>query len=181
MPKYAGIDPSLTGAAVVTFDTDTKDTHVASFSSSPDDGTVKSKFNRIDKLSDKIVAAVIKDSAPIAVGIEGPAYSSNTGKVWDRAGLWWLVVTKLHTLGVEIYEVTPTSRAKYATGKGTSGKDEVLLAAARRYPDIEFKTNDQADALIICAVVARLLDNPFDGELPKTHLDALTKLKKDMK
>lgn len=181
MSKYAGIDPSLTGAAVVTYDTDTGEKSVVSFSSKPDKGTIKSRLERIDSLSDKIVEAVVKGTLPTAVGIEGPAYSSNTGKVWDRAGLWWSVIFKLDKYDLDVYEVPPTMRAKFASGKGNAGKDEVLLAAARTYPDFDFKTNDQADALVICALIARAHDEPFDGGLPKTNLDAIIKFKKDNK
>ena len=180
MPKFAGIDPSLTGSAVVTYNTETKEQLVASFSSSPDKGTIQSKLARVQTLSDKIVGAVVQDGVPLAVGIEGPAYSSNTGKVWDRAGLWWLVVQKLEDLGITVIEIPPTSRAKYITGKGNAGKDTVLLEIARNYADFDVKTNDQADALGICAFIARLHDQAFDGDLPRTKTDAIAKLKKDI-
>lgn len=181
MPKFAGIDPSLTRSGVVTYDTDTGEQYVGSFSSSPDKGSVDSKFRRVDQLSDSVVEAVVEGGVPLAVGIEGPAFSSNTGKVWDRAGLWWLVVQKLILLGIDVVEIPPTSRSKLATGNGRAGKDEVLLAVAKNYPDFDIKNNDQADAVVLCDMIARIRGFRLGEEtLPKNRLDAVTKLKKDI-
>lgn len=181
MPKFVGVDPSLTSSGVVTYDTQSEERRVASFSSSPDKGTVESRYLRVNTLAAKISAFASEGGKPVLVGIEGPAYSSNTGKVWDRAGLWWAVVQEFLSMGIMVVEVPPTSRAKYSTGKGNAGKDEVLLAASRQYPDFDIKDNNQADALIICAAVARLHGHPFDGDLPKNKLEAIDKLKKDLK
>ena len=104
--------------------------------------------------------------------IEGPAYSRANPGMHDRSGLWWLVVDAIYNRGYELAVVTPTSRAKYATGKGNAGKDQVLLAVARRYPDVEVTNNNEADALVLAAMGARRLGHPID-DLPKTHLAAL--------
>ena len=72
--------------------------------------------------------------------------------------------------------VPASSRAKYATGRGNAGKDEVLLAVSRRYPHAPIVNNDQADAVALAAMGARLLGEPIEDSLPKTHLDALAKL-----
>ena len=78
--------------------------------------------------------------------------------------------------GVPVLPVPPSCRAKYATGKGNAGKDEVLLAVARRYPHAPVGGNDEADALVLAAMGARLLGEPVEDSLPKAHLDALAKL-----
>ena len=65
---------------------------------------------------------------------------------------------------------------KHATGKGNAGKDEVLLAVSRRYPQAPIVNNDQADAVTLAAMGARLLGEPVEDSLPKAHLDALAKL-----
>lgn len=181
MPKFAGVDPSLTSSGMATFDTESGERSVASFSSSPDKGSIESKLARVEGLAAKIVDAVCLGEAPHAVAIEGPAFSSNTGKVWDRAGLWWLVVKGFSDRGVLVVEVPPTSRAKYATGNGRAGKDEVLLAVARNYSDFDIKNNDQADAVILCAMIARVHGVPFDGDVAKNRLEAVIKLQKELK
>ena len=65
---------------------------------------------------------------------------------------------------------------KHATGKGNAGKDEVLLAVSRRYPHAPIVNNDQADAVALAAMGARLLGEPVEDSLPKAHLDALAKI-----
>lgn len=177
MPKYAGIDPSLTSSGVVTYDTETGARTVASFSSSPDKGTIASRLQRVQTLALKVVDAACAGGVPDRVAIEGPAFSSSMGKSWDRAALWWFVVQTAISRGCEVIEIPPPSLKRYGTGKGNAGKDEVLLAVSRTYPDFDIKNNDESDAVVLCALVARLSGNPFDGDLPKIKLDALTKLK----
>lgn len=106
------------------------------------------------------------------VVVEQPAFSRSTGSMHDRSGLWWLAVAKLRSLDRPVVEVTPTARAKYATGKGNAGKDAVLAAVVRRYPDVEVTGNDEADALVLAAMGARWAGHPIDDP-PKTHLAAL--------
>lgn len=179
MPKFAGIDPSLTGTGVVTFDTGTGIKKIASFSSSPSGDSVIGKHSRLTDMSNRIVGSVVEGGFPVLVAIEGPAFSSNTGKAWDRAGLWWYVVDRLIHHKIPVLEVPPTVRAKYGSGSGRAGKDEVLLATSRTYPDFDIKNNNDADALLLCAFAARLAGHPFDGSLPKLRLAALDKFEKD--
>lgn len=75
--------------------------------------------------------------------------------------------------------ITPSQRAKYATGKGNASKDAVLLAVARRYPTVEVTDNNEADALVLAAMIARLAGRPIETSLPQTHLDALAKVRWD--
>jgi crossover junction endodeoxyribonuclease RuvC len=114
------------------------------------------------------------------VVIEGLAYASRSPHATERAGLWWLVVDQLLAEHVPVAVVSPTARAKYATGKGNAGKDQVLAAVVRRYPDVDVTGNDQADALVLAAMGARSLGCPIEAGgitgLPKTHLDAMTKV-----
>lgn len=110
--------------------------------------------------------------------IEAPAFSKGNGMAHERAGLWWMAYQMLIGLGPAspVLVVRPNLRAKYATGKGTAGKDEVLLAASRRYPKVPITNNNEADAVVLAAMVACLHDCPVDN-LPRTHLDALLTLR----
>lgn len=110
---------------------------------------------------------------PHLVVIEQPAYSKNAGSTHDRSGLWWLVVNEISLSGYQVVEVTPSARAKYATGKGNAGKDDVLAAVVRRYPHVETRGNDEADALVLAAMGARHLGAPID-DLPLTHVVAMS-------
>jgi crossover junction endodeoxyribonuclease RuvC len=104
-----------------------------------------------------------------AVVIEGPSYNSRDGKAFDRAGLWWMVVGRLTAREVPVIEVTPTAVKKYATGNGTAGKDQVLAAVIKRYPNIDIPGNNEADALVLAAMGARAYGQPIETSLPKTH------------
>jgi crossover junction endodeoxyribonuclease RuvC len=122
------------------------------------------------------MARIITESRALEadlVVIEAPAFSRTTGSQHDRSGLWWLIVSHLHAVKRPVLEIAPNLRAKYATGKGNSGKDEVVIAVTRRYPGVEVKTNDEADALVLAAIGRRLLGEPLEASLPQTHLDAL--------
>lgn len=122
------------------------------------------------------IALTVEGYPPDLVVIEQPAFSRTTGHMHDRSGLWWLVVADLHLAGIRTVEVAPTARAKYATGKGNAGKDEVLAAVVRRYPAVEVTGNDEADALILAAMGTRHLGQPIEESLPKLHLEAMAKV-----
>lgn len=136
-----------------------------------DDGT---PFNRLRAIRDRV-----RDYAATAtdlVAVEGLAVQSRTGQALTRAGLWHLVMEDVDARGVAWVQVPPTSLKKYACGKGNAGKDEVLAAAVRRFPAIDVRGNDEADALWLAAVGADLLGVPM-LEIPKMHRDALAKLR----
>lgn len=108
--------------------------------------------------------------------IEAPAFSKNVGMAHERAGLWWMIYQAAAGYGhVPILVVKPNLRAKYATGNGGAGKDQVLLAASRRYPGVPMTNNNEADAVVLAAMGARVLGHPVD-QLPRTHLDAMKTL-----
>lgn len=178
---YAGIDPSLTGTGVFTYNTDTKEYRVSTFSTPADDGTLPSKLARIEKMSKVVWAFLVGEGMPTHVAIEAPAYSSNTGKVWDRAGVWWLLVKKLNDNQIPTLEIRPTMRSKYATGKGTSNKDAVLLAVARNYQDFDVTDNNQADALLLCCMIARICNNPIEESITSGRLEAIDTVRKEVK
>lgn len=95
--------------------------------------------------------------------IEAPSYGSHTGSQHERGGLWWAVADMLWGLGIPIATVSPKGRAKYATGKGNTGKDEVLAAAIKRYVQFDITSNDVADAVILAAMGRRHLNEPIDS------------------
>lgn len=116
--------------------------------------------------------AVEQCQIPVLAVIEGIAISRTTGHVMTRAGLWWLVVDALDSRPyVSWAQVSPTGRAKYATGKGNAGKDVVMREVARRFPTFA-GGEDEADALVLRAMGMDHLDVPM-AEMPKTHRAAL--------
>lgn len=111
------------------------------------------------------------------VVIEGPSYGSkNSGSGHERAGLWWQVYREVWvTYTKNIIVVPPTVRAKYATGRGNAGKDEVMLATAKRYPEAAIGDNNVADAVILADIGLRQM-RVESCQLPVTHTAALKTL-----
>ena len=173
----AGIDPSLTSTGIAVVDTGDRvflgTSRVGSKGHLADSWA--SRAARIARLADRVTGEV-PDGARLVV-IEAPSLAQrNAGSAHDRAGLWWGIYQRLAASGVEVLPVPPAVRTKYATGKGNAGKDEVLLAASRRYPHAPIVGNDDADAVVLAAIGARLLGEPIEDSLPKTHLDAIARL-----
>jgi crossover junction endodeoxyribonuclease RuvC len=132
---------------------------------------------RLDYLVEQAAKAV---AGATLVMLEGPAYGSAAGARQsghhERAGLWWLVAHQVWRGHAPLVVVPPNVRAMYATGKGNAGKDDVLAAVIRRYPQAEVMGNDQADALVMAAMGARHLGLALEPALPETHKRALDKL-----
>ena len=173
----AGIDPSLTSTGVAVVDTQdrlTIATHTVA-SKGRRDASWRERWERGVDLAADIGALVPRDSELVVV--EAPTLSQGRqGGHLDRHGLWWALYGNLTRAGHDVLVVPASSRAKYATGRGNAGKDEVLLAVSRRYPQAPIVNNDQADAVALAAMGARLLGEPIEDSLPKAHLDALAKL-----
>jgi crossover junction endodeoxyribonuclease RuvC len=179
-----GIDPSLrsTGLALLSVAGETQSWGVTTIRSSAPTGAPNAElaqFRRMKRIvgdiQETIFLSVELGQTPHLAVIEGPAYSKNEGMAHERAGLWWFVYELMVGMRVPICVVRPNLRAKYATGNGTSGKDEVMLAASRRYAAVPITNNNEADAVVLAAMGARLRGCPID-KLPKTHIEALKTL-----
>lgn len=135
--------------------------------------------NRIQLITRSIIGDIDNELAqPELVAIEDMPYGATGAGTIDRAGLWWAVVIDLQNRGIPVVQVNVSTLKIYATGKGTKvGKDEVMLAIARRYPDAPIESNDEADAFALAAIAARALGQPIEESLPQTHLRAMDKVK----
>lgn len=173
--RVIGIDPSLTATGVAIVATD-ETPAVGCITSKPDGDTITDRLDRITVAARTITEHAIRPRVVDLAVIEAPAYASRSGQQHDRSGLWWAIVRRLHGMGVPVMAVPPTSRAKYATGRGNAGKDQVVAAVVRRYPDADVNDNNEADALVLAAIGARWLGYPIESSLPVGHLAAMVKL-----
>lgn len=164
-PRYrvAGLDISLTGTGVATRGGTTLIT-----STGHRRDTLVQRHTRLKGIADQILTAV--GHVDLAV-IEGPSHHSVGGSVWDRGGLWWLIVDRLCARDIPVAVMPPMSRAKYATGKGNSRKAAVMEAAQRRYGAI-LDNDNEADALVLRAAGLDWLGVPL-AEVPGGHRAAL--------
>lgn len=113
------------------------------------------------------------------VFLEAPSYASSGSGTFDRSGLWWWAFSELVALGCRVVPVSPAQRAMYATGKGggaDAGKDAVIAAVTRRYPDLDVRDNNVADAVVLMAMARRAAGQPMEASIPAANLRALDKL-----
>ena len=128
-------------------------------------------FARLREIRDKVLFHV--GFADLVV-VEGLAVASTTGQHLTRAGLWHLVMEKVDR-EFAWAQVPPATLKKYATGKGNAGKDEVLAAVIKRFPDVEVRGNDEADALVLAAMGADHLGKPM-VDMPAVNRSSLEKV-----
>ncbi|AOE44974.1 resolvase [Gordonia phage Twister6] len=153
MTTVIGLDLSLTstGHATLTYDPTNGDhtVQLQTITSSPTGKTLTDRETRLTRLRQTIVGAC---RGADLVLIEAPAFSRNMSGTWDRAGLWWLVVTGLQRLEVPVGEVPPTTVKKFACDKGNGGKADVAAGITRLWPNEYPHGDDQMDALTLASI-----------------------------
>ncbi|QUD15855.1 holiday junction resolvase [Nocardia phage KYD2] len=103
--------------------------------------------------------------------LEGPAYGAKGASFHDLAGHWWKVYTAMAMGWSDVIVVTPGQLKKFATGSGASNKEAVMLAAVRRWPDLNITGNDTADAAVLMQMGRALTGE--DMGMPKANMEAL--------
>ncbi len=168
MKRVVGLDLSLTGTGLSSvgdfrWEVETVKTPAAKFRG----------HLRLDVILDKILGWAL--GADLVV-VEGPSFGSQGNALHQMGGLWWLVTHRLWKLGIPYVVVTPSQVKKYATGKGNADKDAVVIAVTKRYVGAQVANNNEADAVVLAAIGKRLLGEPVEDSLPKTHLEAMDKI-----
>jgi crossover junction endodeoxyribonuclease RuvC len=175
MSVVVGIDLSLTSTGLAMVNTTGIEPHVQITrvaSSGTKTATLVERQLRLVSIGTQVVGFA-HGYTPDLVVIEAPSFASKYGHPHDRSGLWWLVVNSLLAQGYPVAQAPPKCRAKYATGNGNAGKDDVLTDVVRRYPEVPISKNDEADALVLASMGARHLGRPLEASLPQTHLAGL--------
>lgn len=178
MTTVVGIDLSLTGTGVAVLEPE-RVPRLTVIGSKPIGPSVAERWSRLDQQSDRLFEFIdpgcLDDGHPLPgvgeqglVVVEQPAYSQTQGSQHDRAGLWWLVVGTLLDAGWRLCEVSPTALKKYATGKGSASKAEMMARTAQEWPGTTFESDNDSDALWLAAMGRAYLD-------ADTALHAVTK------
>ena len=108
--------------------------------------SIKSKnrgAKRLIEIRDEIVKIAKNEKIEI-VAIEGYSYASQYSQAHSIGELGGVVKVAMKELGLAIVIIPPTCRAKFATGKGNSGKIEVMSAVAQK-TGIMFTGTDGSD------------------------------------
>lgn len=155
LARVCGLDISLTGTGVAT---------LAGTTRVPTKGRRKDTILERHQRMKHITTRVLEEVGTVDLAcVEGPVgFATPGGSTWDRGGLWWRIPVAI---------ISPTARAKYATGSGASRKTAVLEAARSRYGAI-LESDDEADALILRAMGLHWLEQPL-AEVPDGHRAAL--------
>ncbi|KFZ41910.1 hypothetical protein CS060_04335 [Anoxybacillus flavithermus] len=106
--------------------------------------------------------------------IEGFSYSSRGAAVSVQYGIGWILRAELVKARLNYYEVPPSSVKKFATGKGNTKKDELVLPIYKRW-GFEHNSDNVRDAFVL-AQIARALHG--QAELTKFQQEALNKISK---
>jgi len=170
------LDLSLTGTGLCTIDATGIRTHT--ITSKVDDGTPSGFAARCSSIVDGIAGQVAHLADDALLLVEGLSMHSKSSSLDRIFASWWMILADYQRrYGVDPVVISPSQRAMYATGRGNARKDDVLLAVARRYPDVDIRDNNQADALAMAAMGCRHLGQPIEPSLPELHLRAMDAVK----
>lgn len=88
--------------------------------------------------------------------IEGFSYGSKGRGVSTQYGIGWAIRSALFSKGIEYVEVAPGGLKKFATGKGNTSKDNMILPIFKRWK-FEHDSDNVRDAYVL-AQIGRALD-----------------------
>ena len=119
---------------------------------------------------------VAAQNDPIVV-VEGYSFSSRNSQSHALGELGGVVRLALYEAGVSYIDVPPTSRAKFATGKGNASKNEVVSSISARTGIVWSGkgADDMCDAWILRQMgLAHLGESEYDW--PVANMTALDKI-----
>ena|SRR5699024_974711 len=132
----------------------------------------KSDPQRMIILTEKIMSK-LKDDDVIA--IEGFSYGSRGRGVSFQFGYGYAVRIALFTANKPFLIVTPSQVKKYATGKGNSSKDNMILPIFKKW-GFEHDSDNVRDAYVLARIG---YDMHSDGDLLKYEKEIINDLRKE--
>lgn len=141
--RVLGVDPSLTATAICLI-ADANDLTVEVSRTKPAGSTAAAKLHRMHLQVAFVSEYAVKSDLVL---IEAPSFGSKGSATRDLAGLWWLMFSELLQHPAPVGVVTPSVLKKWVTGSGNADKFRVGQHISKRWPDVELRTDDQADAL----------------------------------
>jgi len=138
--------------------------------------SVQKGVERLQEVRDKIIALVSEIDNPIIL-VEGYSFGSRNSQAHSIGELGGVVRLSLYERSVPFVEIPPTVRAKFATGKGNAGKNEVMSSISAR-TGIVFSgkgSDDKCDAWILEEIGRTKYSSPRT-QWPLENLKALEKV-----
>lgn len=131
---------------------------------------------RLVEIRDAVLAMVGSLKDPVVV-LEGYSFGSRNSQAHATGELGGVVRVALHEHSIPYVEVPPTCRAKFATGKGNAGKNEVISSISARTGIVWSGggADDMCDAWILREMgLTKSGQGQYDW--PATHLEGLNKV-----
>lgn len=149
-----GIDQSLTGFAFAIVDLDDPKKYYVNVYKSPYNGV-----QRLDDIQDFLFSSMepLREKTVVDIAMEGTVLASNSALVLGELSAtvklfffsYYDDISHIFPAGHEHLrtplQIPPMTLKKYASGKGTSKKQEMLLQIYKRY-GVEFNDDNAADA-----------------------------------
>src|SRR5690625_4309454 len=108
------------------------------------------------------------------VSIEGLSYGSRGSRISTQCCIGLIIRSFFVKVNINYKEVTPGQLKKFATGKGNTSKDNIILPIYKRW-GYEHDSDNVRDAYVL-AQIARALKG--HGELVKYQEEVIKELKK---
>lgn len=131
---------------------------------------------RLIDIREKVMFNISLLNAP-CVAIEGYSYGSRNSQAHSIGELGGVIRVALHESEIPYVDIPPTCRAKFATGKGNAGKNEVVSSVSARTGIVWSGkgADDMCDAWILQEMVLTKL-GLARYDWPKINLDSLDKV-----
>ncbi|MFJ8266794.1 hypothetical protein [Peribacillus asahii] len=162
MTRYVGIDPSTKCGLVILKH---GEVHVAE--------EIKTKVatdpQRFMDLAVQLRKNILETDV---ICIEGFSYGSKGQGVSTQYGIGWMIRAELIRNGYSYTDVPPTSLKKFASGKGNTKKEELVLPIYKRW-GFESNSDNIRDAYVLARMAQALHE---DIELTAFQKEALKKV-----
>lgn len=165
-----GVDPSFTATGIIILNKGELSYEKTTTNLGPKEGPI----TRTLSIADDVKKSMIQHKPKIAV-IEGFSYGSNSKSIFERAYLNWRIREVFESEMCRWIEIAPSTLKKYATGKGTSSKEEVMIGIFDLWGKT-FKDDNKADAFVLAQIGQAIINNKTPME--KHQAEMLKEIKR---
>jgi len=163
MTRFVGIDPSGTTGMVIL---DRDGNYLDGFEITSDATSKTAKICEIvEEIFDNLETYDV-------IAIEGFSYGSKGKGIDFQFGLGHAIRLELYRQFTRWTEVTPTQVKKFATGKGTTKKENMILPIMRHW-NFEHDSNNVRDAFVLAQVARSVQSGVFVTEYQKDVVEAI--------
>lgn len=153
--KVVGLDISQTGTGIVVHEAGGLTYSATEGEKGKQNDTLPMRHARQKRTTAKVVQHC---QYAELVAVEAHSFVTKSSHQHDLSGQWWDIVSELFSMGIIVVEITPQQLKGYLTGNGNASKDLMITTAVRRYPTVNIKTKDEADAMTACSMAVRHLE-----------------------